>query len=106
MKTTSPTSRIACRKTIPASSRENRRWRSLSRKKTGLLTGRQKIREEIQQEILGELPKGAGGAIDPEEWFKNYRKVFEKAFEENEKELKAELEEVKVEHEDLDRYSF
>ena len=77
----------------------------LKQKEKDLLTDRQKIREEIQKEILGQLPKGASGTVDPEDWFKNYRKVFEKAFEENEQELKTELEKIKAEQKDLDRYS-
>ena len=65
----------------------------------------QNVREALQKDILAGLPKDAAGTGDPEEWFKNYQQVFEKAFAKNEQELKAELEQVKAEQQDLDRYS-
>jgi capsular exopolysaccharide synthesis family protein len=59
----------------------------------------------IKNEVLKDLPEGAEKATDPEEWFKTHQAIFEKAFAENEKKLKAELDEIQAEREDLERFS-
>lgn len=69
------------------------------------MTAEQQTRQLIQQEVLADLPEDAQKAVNPDEWFQSNKQVFEQAFLENEKKLKAEIDEVRAEQQDLERYS-
>ncbi len=63
------------------------------------------VRAEIKQELLKSLPAGAEAELNEDEYLKKHQKVFEEAFDENKKKLQVELDEIKAETQDLEKYS-